>query len=118
MFWRVQGEPEGGLSPPDLQSGQLAQPQALASLLATQRWPHPWPWKSAEQALAWGSPCLGITGNAQPGQRAAGLRKGCLTLRDFVDCGPIRSCVHYNNLIFLKFQIKDIHTFNCVSSDK
>ena len=81
VFWRVQGEPEGGLSPPDLQSGQLAQPQALASLLATQRWPHPWPWKSAEQALAWGSPCLGITGNAQPGQRAAGLRKGgsCLS---------------------------------------
>lgn len=70
------GEPEGGLSPPDLQSGQLAQPQALASLLATQRWLHPWPWKPAEQALAWGSPCLGITGNAQPGQRAAGLREG------------------------------------------
>ena len=76
MFWGVQGEPEGGLSPPDLQSGQLAQPQALASRLATQRWPQPWPWKPAEQALAWGSPCLGITGNAQPGQRATGLRKG------------------------------------------
>lgn len=55
LFWQVQ-EPEEVSPPPDLQSGQLAQPPGHR----IHSWPHrggrPQPWKPAEQALAWGSP--------------------------------------------------------------